>query len=586
MSATLRAIASRVSAVRCRWSALSDGGKAGRILLALALVYGGIVFGALPREVFFSGDLGMKYVLAASMARSDDLWQIAYEYPARDLDPGFHFFPFVWLRMVEGRPVPGYITIHMLSNALLYRLFGAHGLHLVPLLSGLVLAWLAYRLSAMMEVPQPWVAALLVGLCTPMFFYSLTTWEHTFAVCCATFALYLMARQATVPRWWEAGLAGVVTGLGVWSRREMYLFPVVLAVSYLYVFRSRRRRWFALVPLAAGLGIILALLFAKQQAVYGNADTGVVAIRAGSVRAVNQAEGASLDALRALLINQASLIMHHTVDGSAFWAERVLLALAFVATILGYRLPSLRRRPVWVVSSTVFLAAGVALAFLHSRLSMVVGLVPTLPLAALGVVYPPAAPDEEHVPRRLTFDLVMTANVAFMALGLFLVTHAPGYCWGPRFLAVLFPLMGILAWRTFRALDSGSEGRSRLGLRVSFALLALLSLVVQCVGVVQLYEHQQEMLRLYNVTRAFDAQYVVSDTRNYLEEMAGLYFEKMLLRAEEQEDYDALVTLLYEHGVQRFAWVANEDEVEPLIQAPAFSVRLVEEALYQIVPVE
>jgi hypothetical protein len=582
----LRTISARVSTMRYRWLVPNEGHKARIVMVVLALVYGGIVFAVLPGKVFFSGDLGMKYVLAASMARSGNLWRIAYEYPAQEIDPELRFFPFVWLRIADGRPVPGYITLHMFVNAVLYRFLGGYGLHLIPLLSGLGLAWLAYRLAAMMAAPQPWVAALLVGLCTPMLFYSLTTWEHAAAVCLGTLSLYLMARQAATARWGEAGLAGLAAGLAMWSRREMYLFPVVLVLAYSYVFRARRRKWLALIPFALGLSIVLGLLLAEQQAVYGNTDTGVVAMRTRSIQAVDQGEGVDVGALRALLLNQASLIMHHTVDGSRFWAERVLLALAFVAVVLGYRVEFLRRRPMWMLSNTLLLVVGTGLAFAHSRLSMVVGLIPTLPLTALGVVYPPPALGEARLPRRLTFDLVMTVNVGFLAFGLLLVTHAPGYCWGPRFLAMLFPLMGMLGWRTFCALESASEGKARTAMRVSFGTLVALSLVVQCVGIVQLYGHEREMLRLYHRTRAFDAEYVVSDTRNYLEEMAGLYFDKRLLRAEEQEDYNALVTLLYEHGVRRFAWVPNGDEVDPLVQADTFSVYPVDGVVYEMVAIK
>lgn len=582
---TLDTMASQAAGVRQWWAALSDRRRAGLAVLALAVVYGVTVFGALPEEVFFSGDLGMKQVLAASMARSGRLFRIAYEYPARDIDPDYRFFPFEWLRVVEGRPAPGYVTVHMFSNALLYRLFGTRGLHLVPLLSGLIVAWLAYRLCSEMDISQPWVATLLVGLCTPMLFYSLTMWEHAFAVCCAMLALYLMARQASAHRGWEAALAGVAVGLGVWSRREMALFPIAFVLSYVYVLRGKRRSWRALIPCAAGFGIILTLLLMNQHAVYGNAGTGVVAARTASVRAVSDTETGRLDALRTLLINQASLVLHHTVDGSAFWTERVLLALSFVGVILSYRLPRLRCRPVWVMSSTLLLAIGVGLAFGHSRLSMVVGLVPTLPLSAVGLVYPPATQDESVKSRRLTFDLLMTVNVAFLGLGLLLVTHAPGYCWGPRFLAVLFPLMAILAWRTFRTLESTIRGRARVGLRGSFTLLVAVSLAVQCVGVVQLYLHEQEMLHLYTATRALDVQYVVSDTRNYLEEMGGLYFEKTLLRAETQEDYDALVTMLYQNGVVRFAWIPDNGDVEPTVATAEWMVRQVDDLLYEIAPI-
>jgi hypothetical protein len=57
---------------------------------------------------------------------------------------------------------------------------GFWGLYVVPLLSGVGVAWAAYLLAMAVGVPRrvAWIAVPLVGLATPVFIYSLLFFQH------------------------------------------------------------------------------------------------------------------------------------------------------------------------------------------------------------------------------------------------------------------------------------------------------------------------------------------------------------------------------------------------------------------------
>jgi MFS family permease len=287
-------------------------------------------------------------------------------------------------------------------------------------------------------------------------------------------------------------------------------------------------------------------------------------------------------------MKQAELVMHLTVDGAALWIERVILALGLVVLVLSYRIDRLQGRPGWIIAGTLLFAAGVALAFVDIRASFVVGLLPTLPLTPLGMVYPRPSREEERQPHRVVFDLLMTVNVGFLLLGLAMVTHSPGQCWGPRFLSAVFPLLAILAWRTFHAVNLVQRrGLARQAVQASFVALALLSVVVQCIGVSMQYHHKREMQEVYRATAALEPQYVLTDHWVYPQYVAGLYFSKTFLRVTTQQGYDTLVGRLYDHGVRQFVWLPNTpDAIDPTIDTAVFSIRRLVEPVYAFVPNE
>ncbi|MBL7200998.1 MAG: glycosyltransferase family 39 protein [Anaerolineae bacterium] len=562
--------------------------KAGAALAVLLLIYGTLVFGVLPRPVFFSGDEGEKLVVAASVARSGDLWNVAYEYPGRDFDPEIRLFFCPWMKVAKSDPVPYHLSTLTFLNAPLYALLGVDGMYLLPLLSGIGVAWLAYLLARLMELPGAWAIPLVVGVCTPMFFYSLTTWDHAPTVLYSTLAVYWMARQARRLRWWEMGLAGIVTGLGMWTRYEMYLFAGAVVLAYVYVFRLDRRAWKGLVPFAIGLALVVALMEAQIRTVYGGTNVLDLWLTRFVGEQGGQEAALVADVLRGVLLRRAETVLALTVDGSSVWLERVFLALAFVGTIVVNRSRKLQRRPLLVMGSALMQAIGTVLALVHMRIGTLVGLVPTLPLSALGLVYTSPPATVRPPSRRIVLDLLATASVIYLLLGMFLLPAWGSLGWGPRYLAQLFPLLAMLAWATlWRSLAAQRDADSRKAIYLAFGALFVLSLIMQCVGVGLLYDKKQRMLSMYDTTRALDADYLLSEQTWYLQEMASLYFEKRFFHLRSQEEYDTVMERFYRHGVRRFAWVPSQvSAIEPILETGAFAVRPIDELLYEIVSVD
>ena len=81
-----------------------------------------------------------------------------------------------------------------------YRVLGSPGLYALPLLGGLLTLPAAWLLVGMIvpigrsrRIAQP-LAVGIAALGTPMWFYSLTFWEHTPAVCLTTWSILFAAR--------------------------------------------------------------------------------------------------------------------------------------------------------------------------------------------------------------------------------------------------------------------------------------------------------------------------------------------------------------------------------------------------------
>ena len=70
--------------------------------------------------------------------------------------------------------------------------FGITGLYLLPLLSGWLIALISGLLARTFNPRLAPVAILVVGLATPVFFYSLTFWEHTPATLYALVAVWIL----------------------------------------------------------------------------------------------------------------------------------------------------------------------------------------------------------------------------------------------------------------------------------------------------------------------------------------------------------------------------------------------------------
>ena len=204
----------------------------------------------MPLGVFWSPDEGGKFFQLASIEWNGHL-EYSPPYAGRRIDPELRFYAGS-TRLGATFPYPafdaqGEVHFHWpiwfpLLSRVLFEAFGIGGIYVVPLLCGWLIAlasgWIAARFDWRLAAP----AIVLVGLATPVWFYSLTFWEHTLAALLAMLALAVaIATRPASPRSLLAMLALLAAAIAL--RLEMIAFAASLLGAWgLAARRSRAAR--------------------------------------------------------------------------------------------------------------------------------------------------------------------------------------------------------------------------------------------------------------------------------------------------------------------------------------------------------
>src|ERR1700687_4433276 len=216
------------------------------ILAALGvLAIYAISLSVLPRDVFWMHDEGAKYMEMLSVHWPGEPRYVV-PFPARRIDTRFEFLPHPEIFPHPSIFPGGRLYIAFQSSIIFpfvssvpFWLFGVTGIYLMPLLSGWGTAVVSGAL--MFRLHRHWAAfaVLLVGLATPVWFYSLVFWEHNIACLLAMLALYVVVVS---PRWHAASVLAVSVAL---------ITAVILRIEMLTVAVSTFLGW-GVASLAAG----------------------------------------------------------------------------------------------------------------------------------------------------------------------------------------------------------------------------------------------------------------------------------------------------------------------------------------------
>jgi hypothetical protein len=210
--------------------------------IPLAIVLAGVLFTLyllwqIPNGVYFSGDAGLKALLArqlsAGIFRFDlvppsDAW--VRELWKQGLYP--YDKPFVY--EVASKYFITFPFTFPLITAPFLALFGDRGLYLVPLISTwaiwLTFSWVCLRLK--FNVFYTAIALIVLIFASPLTIYAAMYWEHTLAVALAFAgtAILLVSRDSSGLSIKDAIISGVSVGLSVWFRPEFLCWVGILAV--------------------------------------------------------------------------------------------------------------------------------------------------------------------------------------------------------------------------------------------------------------------------------------------------------------------------------------------------------------------
>jgi len=541
-----------------------------RSFLALACVtaiYVVLAFLVLPQEGFFSSDEGLKFIQLQNFVRKG--WgDFTIDYPGRKLDPDLRYVPInnppPLIR--DGKIFAVYPVFFPLLAAPLYRLFNHAGLYLIPLFSGL-LTLVISRYIARLSGGNGFSSILLLGLCSPLLFYSLLFWDHALGTLLSTLALWLVIKNLEQPRQFFLLLGGMVTGLAIWVRSELYVMGLVMPAIYFF-FGSRRFRHAASICLGTLIALVPLWLF--QFLIYGDFIGPHIA------HLVWWAEELPVTT------NRLAIIYFTLLEGNSNLVLSFLYFMAFVASTLLVRGPKLRTNRILVgIAFGGLVLLSIPNIFQANAGRPLGGLISTTPFLTFGF----AALSGSSLRQRPRFLLAL--SLGYITLVCLTTPVDPGLQWGPRFLLPVLPPLTILALNNFHALVKSQEGLSSRGpLKAAFLSVVAVSLLLQASSLRTMYIIKTRDMRLIEATAQTDSPYIVSDEYGYAQYVAPLFYERQFFYIRDQEAYQRLTKTFLRNDIHTFAVVTYplpyRRAVDPFIAAEGYTVRRVGNQLFEI----
>jgi hypothetical protein len=216
----------------------------GWLALGIVLIIYILISTFSQKNVFWSPDEGARFMVA-NIITSDPEDRISIGYPGYYKDPAFRFHPgyykyegFMYpTPVIGGRVISPWNIIFPFISGLAFRFFGINGVYYIPLVCSWLIALVIWKIAIKVNVPYPYLAVILVGLGTPIFFYGQVYWEHTLATLLGLLALVSLISN---PRISYKSIFFVFFPLilTIILRVEMFAFVIALILAW---FISRKR---------------------------------------------------------------------------------------------------------------------------------------------------------------------------------------------------------------------------------------------------------------------------------------------------------------------------------------------------------
>jgi len=233
----------------------------------------------IPDEVFFSGDGGLKALLAKQFSSGD--WRFDLHIPGGNWvkqlwHQGLYPFerPFVYQEGIDRYYITFPFTFPLIS-APFYKLFGFRGLYIIPLGSIWLLWWrfliVCQRLNLTLNSTAIALTALIFA--SPLTLYSAMYWEHSLAVLLGFYGLSSWAHpEGFADNSWADGdrrsiiLGGLALGFAFWLRPEFIcLIAALLTITILtgnlkFICHQKTILFFGSMAIAVSLFLLTNLL--------------------------------------------------------------------------------------------------------------------------------------------------------------------------------------------------------------------------------------------------------------------------------------------------------------------------------------
>ena len=400
-----------------------------RLRLALSLLIIGFVAVSVawlgdPRAASFS-DAGGRLATVKTMA-DEGRWVPDIGYWAAPVDvEGLHH-PILFTtphgaHWVEVTSVPLVVV-----GRPLWQLGGARAAVLLSVLSVVLAAYAARRLSRWASGGEGWLALWFVGLLSPVLFYGADFREHAPALAFGLMAVALLLEGGGR----RALLGGLLAGLAAVMRNDMLVTFAALALAALLVTEERRRTFDRWRELAVGAAACVATLIANVllwRDLFGSVG--------GSVRASKRAEVAGLHVAERA---RDAVITSFGVLANEYWLALMIGVVIGIGILLMAAAATDRSETASMtgVVGAIVAWGGLAWRFVAFGISTVPGFIAAAPVAALGLF------GERNRREQVLWTGALVAIPAIWMTE-WVGGHAPQ--WGGRYLLLPTTLLMVLA---------------------------------------------------------------------------------------------------------------------------------------------
>jgi hypothetical protein len=241
------------------------------IIVLLACCFLVVLLLTIRRDVFYSGDAGLKYLVVKQFISTGEYKILHAEQPGwvnRLWSGSYYPFkpPFVY-NTTQGRMV-AFPPFFQWLNAPFYNWFGYQGLYVIPAVST-VLLWICFIQLLQRIKIQPLLIAfgtLLLALCSPVTMYGAMYWEHCTALLLLFVNIIYLVKPPSGP---QAVILGLLSGSAVWLRPEAIVYCGLFMLAAIYNFY--RDKTIAHLYFAFAVSVVIAGFFVFNTFVYGDA---------------------------------------------------------------------------------------------------------------------------------------------------------------------------------------------------------------------------------------------------------------------------------------------------------------------------
>jgi hypothetical protein len=498
----------------------------------------------------FVGDTGVRFIQIRELVANR--WQtLAVNYPGHIFDSDLLYVPYYVAYSVVDNEIFFDITPFVPWLASWgYAALGVPGMMLVPVLGGVLTAVAIYRLAQLSRLPQRHLILWLTIFATPLFFYSLELWDHTWAAATAAWSVYWLAKGLVVGQQRWLVLAGMVAGFGLGQRPEMYMFAICLGVGAIWV---TGWQWRPILLVMVG-GLITAVPIWLWQ--YNQVGHPLGMALATNLFHYGQPPGEPAVSFSYpwFLIMSRKLFVVEARDPFTFISSLCIIT-GLILFILSFRIKRWQHPGVWYGAAAIFLVGYILLIIRIMAPTTTTGVLATLPLIIMTLLFVDRSRPKQPV--RLAYELVFAVAFLFFLGMLLLWPSFGGLQWGSRYLLPFFPLAVYLAFYNYHIwLATWSDWRVMALRRLMFAVVVISVLLHAGGFYFQLSRHQQTGAVRDGVAAL--ATEVIVTNAPYLPAESASLADATFLYVRDSQALAVLIPRFWEQGVTEFAVVSLE----------------------------